>query len=113
MEVTAYNETFALPAAGRRTPPPERLLAVLDEMMETAGRHAEKLGVGVRDLHAKGLTWVLARLHVEIASIPAAGHDRAHRHLAVGPPPPVRRARVPADATKRAARSCAPPAPGR
>ncbi len=53
--------------------PLERLWELLDEMMEVAGRHAEKLGVGVRDLHAKGLTWVLARMHVEIANIPAAG----------------------------------------
>ena len=73
MEATAFNETFALPAAGIEDDHRQRLLAALEEMMETAGRHAELLGVGVRDLHAKGLTWVLARLHVRIANIPAAG----------------------------------------
>ena len=62
--------------------PRQRLLLVLEEMMETAGRHAEILGVGVRDLHAKGLTWVLARLHVRIKDIPAAGQTI---HIATWP----------------------------
>jgi acyl-ACP thioesterase len=73
MEATAFNERFSMPAAGSDDSELGRMLAVLEEMMETAGRHAEILGVGVRDLHAKGLTWVLARLHVRISSIPAAG----------------------------------------
>jgi len=73
MEATPFNETFTMPAAGTDAAPLQRLLAVLDEMMETAGRHAEILGVGVRDLHARGLTWVLARLHVKVTSVPAAG----------------------------------------
>jgi len=73
MEVSAYSDTFDLPAAAGDDSQLQRLLALLDAMSETAGRHAEKLGVGVRDLHAKGLTWVLARLHVKISSIPAAG----------------------------------------
>jgi medium-chain acyl-[acyl-carrier-protein] hydrolase len=74
METVAYNETFDLPAATGNDSQLARLLTVLDAMQETAGRHAEKLGVGVRDLHAKGLTWVLARLHVKVTNIPAAGH---------------------------------------
>jgi len=73
MEASTFNETFALPAAGGDDAELARLLALLDEMMETAGRHAEILGVGVRTLHAKGLTWVLARLHVKITAIPEAG----------------------------------------
>jgi len=73
MEVSAYNETFALPVAAANDSELARLLQLLDAMSETAGRHAEKLGVGVRDLHAKGLTWVLARLHVEISRVPTAG----------------------------------------
>jgi medium-chain acyl-[acyl-carrier-protein] hydrolase len=73
MEATAFNETFTMPAAGGDDSEPGRMLAVLEEMMETAGRHAGILGVGVRDLHPKGLTWVLARLHVKISSVPAAG----------------------------------------
>ena len=73
MEAIPFNETFSMPAAGEGDDPRQRLLAVLEEMMETAGRHAEILGVGVRDLHARGLTWVLARLHVRIADVPEAG----------------------------------------
>jgi acyl-ACP thioesterase len=73
MEASAYNETFVLPAAAGEDSELNRLLALLDEMMETAGRHAETLGVGVSTLHNKGLTWVLARLHVEVERIPGAG----------------------------------------
>jgi acyl-ACP thioesterase len=73
MEATAFIETFTMPAPGGDEPSLKVLLIVLEEMMETAGRHAEILGVGVRHLHAKGLTWVLARLHVRINEIPAAG----------------------------------------
>ncbi len=73
MEVHAYNETFALPEAGGDESELTRLWLVIDAMQEAAGRHADKLGVGVRDLHAKGLTWVLARFHVQFKTIPAAG----------------------------------------
>jgi medium-chain acyl-[acyl-carrier-protein] hydrolase len=73
MEASPYNETFTLPAAAEDDSELSRLLAALEEMMETAGRHAEILGVGVRELHGKGLTWVLARLHVQFGIIPQAG----------------------------------------
>jgi medium-chain acyl-[acyl-carrier-protein] hydrolase len=73
MEVSAYNETFELPPAAQDDSELSRLLELLDAMQETAGRHAAMLGVGVRDLHAKGLTWVLARMHVQISHIPPAG----------------------------------------
>jgi medium-chain acyl-[acyl-carrier-protein] hydrolase len=68
MEVSAYNETFDLPAAAGDNTELARLLELLDAMQETAGRHAAMLSVGVRDLHAKGLTWVLARMHVQVNS---------------------------------------------
>ena len=74
MEASVYNETFTM-AAGGKDDPLQRLLVVLDEMMETAGRHAAKLGVGVRELHAKGLTWVLVRLHVKVGAVPPAGGE--------------------------------------
>ena len=73
MEAGIFKEIFNLPAAAGDDSELGRLLAMLEQMMETAGCHAEKLGVGVRDLHDKGLTWVLARLHVQILSIPATG----------------------------------------
>lgn len=72
MNIEPHRHSFTVPAREGEFPL-MRLLAVLEEMMETAGRHAEALGVGVRDLHAKGLTWVLARLHARVAFVPAAG----------------------------------------
>ncbi|MBN2347039.1 MAG: hypothetical protein JXO51_11695 [Candidatus Aminicenantes bacterium] len=74
MDAKPYHETFTVPVDAEAGPL-RRLLAVLEEMMETAGRHAEKLGVGVGSLRAKGLTWVLARLHVRFGSVPAAGAE--------------------------------------
>jgi medium-chain acyl-[acyl-carrier-protein] hydrolase len=82
MEACAYNETFNLPTAAADNSELSRLLALLDEMMETAGRHAEILGVGVSALHNKGLTWVLARLHVRIEQMPGAGETV---HIATWP----------------------------
>jgi medium-chain acyl-[acyl-carrier-protein] hydrolase len=82
METTPHHETFTMPAAPEDASPRRRFLAVLEEMMETAGRHAEILGVGVRTLHAKGLTWVLARLHVKVGQIPGAGQSV---HIATWP----------------------------
>lgn len=72
MKLEPHHHSFTVPEREGESPL-MRLLAVLEEMMETAGRHAEALGVGVRDLHAKGLTWVLARLHARVASIPVPG----------------------------------------
>ncbi len=73
MEVSPYNETFTVPATEGEDSELNKLWLVIDAMQEAAGRHAEILGVGVRDLHAKGLTWVLARFHVQFKTIPAAG----------------------------------------
>ncbi|MCX6557852.1 MAG: thioesterase [Candidatus Aminicenantes bacterium] len=73
MEASVYNETFVMPAGAGDASRTGRLLAMLEEMMETAGRNAAKLGAGMRELHAKGLTWVLARLHVQVQAIPPAG----------------------------------------
>jgi medium-chain acyl-[acyl-carrier-protein] hydrolase len=73
MEVSPYNETFAVPATEGENSELSRLWMVVDAMQEAAERHAEILGVGVRDLHAKGLTWVLARFHVQFKTIPLAG----------------------------------------
>lgn len=82
MEASVHKETFTMPEATRDDSELARLLELLDAMSETAGRHAEILGVGVRDLHAKGLTWVLARLHIKVTSVPAAGQTV---HIATWP----------------------------
>lgn len=39
-------------------------------LQETAGRHADRLGVSIFDLEPRGLTWVLARLHVRLVELP-------------------------------------------
>ena len=82
MEVKAFSHTVVLAAEDSAEHPQARLLALLDAMQEAAGMHAEKLGVGVRELHAKGLTWVLARLHVKVNVIPGAGQSI---HIATWP----------------------------
>jgi len=82
MDISAFDETFAVPKNEGDDTELARLWIVLDAMQETAGRHAEKLGVGVRDLHAKGLTWVLARFHVQFKTIPSAGETV---HIATWP----------------------------
>ncbi len=76
MKIEPYHCTFTLPQ-GDGDPPPALLLRLLEELLEAAGRHAGLLGVGVRDLHAQGLTWVLARLHVlALAPLPAGAEVR-------------------------------------
>lgn len=45
-------------------------VVLLNLLQEAAGRHAQQLGVAVTDLHRRGLTWVLSRLHLQIHSLP-------------------------------------------
>jgi len=47
----------------------------LDYILESAAEHAALLGVAVTDLFAKGLTWVLSRLHVKLLRYPACGEE--------------------------------------
>lgn len=47
----------------------------LGYILESAGEHAALGGVGVTDLFARGLTWVLSRFHIEIARYPTWGRD--------------------------------------
>lgn len=42
---------------------------------EIAGQHAQSYGVSIKQLAKKNLTWVLARLHLEIESYPSFGND--------------------------------------
>jgi acyl-ACP thioesterase len=52
------------------------LAACCCALMETAAvRHAELMGFGVGHLNAQGLTWVLARLRLNILGRPAPGED--------------------------------------
>lgn len=36
-------------------------------LQEAAGEHAEKLGFGILELQARGISWMLARLHLKLA----------------------------------------------
>ena len=45
-------------------------LVLLNFLQDVAGNHARQLGVGVRDLHHLGYTWVLSRLQVRIHCFP-------------------------------------------
>lgn len=43
------------------------LPSVCNYLQEAAGEHAEQLGFGILALQARGLSWMLARLHLKIA----------------------------------------------
>ena len=63
--------SYAVDAFGLLTAP-----ALSGWLQEAAGRHADRLGVGVEPLQARGLTWVLARQAVVIDR-PVAIGERA------------------------------------
>ena len=69
MEIDAFVRHCTLPA-GNSAAPEARLIDLLDCMQDAAGIHADSLGAGIRALMEKGLTWVLARLHVRCAPLP-------------------------------------------
>lgn len=50
-----------------------RLASVADWFQEAAGLHADALHFGERELHARGIPWVLTRLHLRIARLPGIG----------------------------------------
>ena len=50
-----------------------RIQSLCNCMEEAAGGHADKLGVGVEHLAENGLTWVLAKLRLDIRRRPGAG----------------------------------------
>ena len=43
------------------------LPSVCNYLQEAAGEHAEKLGFGILELQAHGISWMLARLHLKLA----------------------------------------------
>ena len=63
--------SYAVDAFGLLSPP-----ALSGWLQEAAGRHADRLGVGVPELQARGLTWVLARQSV-LVERPIAMGERA------------------------------------
>lgn len=43
------------------------LPSVCNYLQEAAGEHAERLGFGILELQARGISWMLARLHLKLA----------------------------------------------
>ena len=56
-----------------------RLSAICNYLQEISGDHADELGVGIRDLKAKGDTWMLSRLKLNIDAV-AKWHDEVIIH---------------------------------
>lgn len=52
-----------------------RLTVLLAFLQDVAAEHALELGVAVKDLRKLGLTWVLSRLHLQMASLPRCGEQ--------------------------------------
>jgi len=50
-----------------------RPTVLLDYLLDVAGNHASRLGVGMTAMNERGLTWFLSRLHVQVKRYPAGG----------------------------------------
>ena len=55
-----------------------------DYLEDAAGAHAEALGVGLDDLRALGLAWVLAKMRLDIDRLPGAGEEVRVRTRPIG-----------------------------
>ena len=51
------------------------LPSVCNYLQEAAGEHAERLGFGILELQARGISWMLARLHLKLARDVPWGSD--------------------------------------
>ncbi|MFP4482869.1 MAG: acyl-[acyl-carrier-protein] thioesterase [Thermovirgaceae bacterium] len=52
-----------------------KIVSVANRFQDAAGEHADKLGLGVRDLLAKGYTWVLHRYRLVFDRLPECGEN--------------------------------------
>lgn len=50
-----------------------KIVSVANRFQDAAGEHADELGVGVRDLLARGYTWVLHRYRLAFSRLPDCG----------------------------------------
>lgn len=50
-----------------------RTFALVNFLQEAAGVNADRLGIGMEDLHAKGQTWMLSRLDLRVDELPGDG----------------------------------------
>ena len=58
--------------------------ALANFFQEAAGAHALALGIGMEDMWAKGLTWMLARIDIRIEQLPPEGQTVVVRTWPVG-----------------------------
>jgi len=63
---------------------PLRPFSLANFFQETAGAHATALGIGMEDMAARGLTWMLSRIDIRIESLPKAGQRVIARTWPVG-----------------------------
>ena len=52
-----------------------RPTVLLDYLLDAAGNHANRLGVGMAAMNEQGLTWFLSRLHVKVKRYPTGGES--------------------------------------
>ncbi|SLM18642.1 putative Acyl-ACP thioesterase [uncultured spirochete] len=63
---------------------PLKPFALANFFQEAAGAHASQLGIGMEDMWASGLTWMLSRIDIRIDSMPQAGQTVVARTWPVG-----------------------------
>ncbi|HEX2758798.1 MAG TPA: acyl-ACP thioesterase domain-containing protein, partial [Thermoanaerobaculia bacterium] len=68
---STFRELFRIRASEMGPDARLRLPALFDLFQETAGNHATALGWGSDVLLARGQTWILSRLTLKLAALPA------------------------------------------
>lgn len=54
---------------------PLKTFALANFFQEAAGAHALVLGIGMKEMWARGLTWMLSRIDIEIEDLPRSGDE--------------------------------------
>lgn len=70
MPAPTWNETFRIRAYETDPSGAASVPTICNLLQESASNHARALGVSVEQLTAQNVTWVLARLHVEMDAYP-------------------------------------------
>ena len=73
-----YSETFTVQATDCDKYCRMRLDSLFISMQEVGSRHAERIGAGYGEMMARGLFFVLARIHVNITRAPRVGERVVH-----------------------------------
>jgi acyl-ACP thioesterase len=70
-----YTETFKIRSYEAGPGGAATLPALANLLQESAANHAVRLGVSMRDLARRNLTWMLSRLHLQVTRYPAFGEE--------------------------------------